>query len=111
MAYVITASCIDVKDLSCLTSCPVDCIYQGGRTVYIQPDECINCGLCETVCPVDAIYSDERLPESMQEFVAINAEFFGPNVTGWNSPRGADAQYKTKLDHPRVAAWPRKSDL
>lgn len=110
MTYVITARCIDVKDLSCLASCPVDCIYQGGRTVYIHPDECINCGLCETVCPVDAIYSDDRLPSDMEEFIAINAEFFGPNVTGWNSPRGADHHYKTTLDHPRVAAWPRKDD-
>ena len=110
MTYVITAACIDVKDLSCLTSCPVDCIYQGGRTVYIQPDECINCGLCETVCPVGAIHSDERLPPDMLEFVAVNAEFFGPDVTGWNSPRGADAQYKTTLDHPVVAAWPRQGD-
>lgn len=110
MTYVITARCIDVKDLSCLASCPVDCIYQGGRTVYIHPDECINCGLCETVCPVDAIYSDDRLPSDMDEFIAINAEFFGPNVTGWNSPRGADDNYKTNLDHPRVTTWPRKDD-
>ena len=93
MTYVITAATIDVKDLSSLTSSPVDCIYQGGRTVYIQPDECINCGLCETVCPVGAIHSDERLPADMLECVAVNAEFFGPDVTGWNSPRGADAQY------------------
>jgi ferredoxin len=46
----------------------------------------------------------------MLEFVAVNAEFFGPDVTGWNSPRGADAQYKTTLDHPVVVNWPRQGD-
>jgi ferredoxin-like protein FixX len=48
MTYVITDACIDVKDKTCLDACPVDCIYEGGRTLYIQPDECIDCGLCET---------------------------------------------------------------
>ncbi len=50
MPYVITDACIDVKDKTCLDACPVDCIYEGGRTLYIQPDECIDCGLCETAC-------------------------------------------------------------
>src|SRR4029077_4167059 len=59
MTYVITDACIDVKDKTCLDACPVDCIYEGGRTLYIQPDECIDCGLCETVCPVAAIHADD----------------------------------------------------
>ncbi len=78
MPYVITDACIDVKDKACLSACPVDCIYEGGRTLYIQPDECIDCGLCETVCPVDAIHADDRLPGELEPWLAINREFFGP---------------------------------
>ena len=60
MAYVIASTCIDVKDGACQDVCPVECIYEGGRMMYIQPDECIDCGLCLSVCPVDAIYAERR---------------------------------------------------
>ena len=106
MPYVITDSCIDVKDKSCLSACPVDCIYEGGRTRYSQPDECIDCGLCETVCPVEAIHADDRLPKELEPWLAINREFFGPEVTGWGRPNGADQRYTTDKDHPVVARWP-----
>ena len=109
MPFVIAAACIDVKDKTCLEACPVDCIYEGGRTLYIQPDECIDCGLCETVCPVDAIHADDRLPSDLTPWIAINREFFGPDVTGWGRPGGADAKLVTKFDHPVVAGWPRAS--
>ena len=58
MTYVITDLCVDVKDLTCITECPVDCIYEGERMMYINPDECIDCGACEMVCPMNAIVSD-----------------------------------------------------
>ena len=109
MPYVITDACIDVKDKTCLDACPVDCIYEGGRTLYIQPDECIDCGLCETVCPVAAIHADDRLPEELKPWIAINAEFFGPEVTGWGRPGGADVKYTTTRDHPAVVAAPKKA--
>ena len=108
MPFVVAAACIDVKDLVCLDVCPVDCIYQGGRTVYIHPMECIDCGLCESVCPVAAINADDRLPDDQKVFVDVNSEFFGPAVTGWGSPGGADDQHVTALDHPLVAVWPRR---
>ena len=78
MPYVITDACIDVKDKTCLDACPVDCIYEGGRTLYIQPDECIDCGLCETVCPVAAIHADDRLPEELKPWIAINRGVLRP---------------------------------
>ena len=106
LPYVIASACIDVKDGACLTACPVDCIYEGGRMMYIQPDECINCGLCLSVCPVMAIYTDDTLPKAETGFLAVNAQFFGSSVTGWGSPGGADADHKTALDHPTVATWP-----
>ncbi|CAO5164179.1 Ferredoxin [Frankia sp. AiPs1] len=58
MAYVITAACIDVTDRSCVAECPVDCVYEGRRKLYIHPEECIDCGACALVCPVDAIVWD-----------------------------------------------------
>ena len=84
--------------------CPVDCIYTGGRMLYIQPDECINCGVCLSVCPVAAIFEDHALPSSEAQFAVINAEFFGPAVTGWGSAGGAGPRFTTTLDHPAVAA-------
>ena len=110
MTYVITDACIDVKDKTCLDACPVDCIYEGGRTLYIHPAECIDCGLCETVCPVAAIHADDRLPEELKSWIAVNREFFSPAVTGWGTPGGADPKHTTALDHPAVAAWPKGAE-
>ncbi len=56
MAYVVTEACIGVKDVSCMTVCPVDCIYELEDRVVINPEECIDCGLCEPECPVSAIF-------------------------------------------------------
>ena len=107
MPFVIASPCIDVKDGACMDVCPVDCIYEGGRTMYIHPSECIDCGLCETVCPVAAIHADDRLPDELAPFLAVNAEFFGPTVTGWGSPGGAGPRHTSDKDHPLVAGWPR----
>lgn len=104
MAYVIASACIDVKDGACQDVCPVECIYEGGRMMYIQPDECINCGICLSVCPVEAIFDEDDLPASELEYRAINAEFFGPLVTGWGAPGGASPARVTNADHPVVAA-------
>jgi NAD-dependent dihydropyrimidine dehydrogenase PreA subunit len=58
--YVIAAACIDVMDRSCVEECPVDCIYEGERKLYINPSECIDCGACEPACPVQAISQARR---------------------------------------------------
>lgn len=110
MAYIIMDSCIDVKDGDCTTSCPVDCIYEGGRTYYIHPDECINCGLCLSVCPVDAIEWDEMVPSDKKQFIMINREFFGPEVSNLGSPGGWDKSLSTTIDHPLVSAFPRNAE-
>jgi NAD-dependent dihydropyrimidine dehydrogenase PreA subunit len=108
MPHVITAACIDVKDGACVPVCPVDCIYSGGRMLYIQPEECIDCGVCLSVCPVSAIYDDHALPPDLARFAAVNAEFFGPAVTGWGVPGGAGPKFTTDADHPEVAAHKRR---
>ena len=76
MTYVITAGCIDILDKSCIEECPVDCIYEGDRMLYIQPEECVDCGACEPVCPQEAIYHEEEVPEELSAFVAGNRDFF-----------------------------------
>ena len=76
MTYVITEPCIDVKDKTCVDECPVDCIYEGERMLYIQPDECVDCGACEPVCPVSAIFEQGMVPREWREYVAINARYF-----------------------------------
>lgn len=105
MAHVITDACVDVMDRTCVACCPVDCIYEGLRTLYIQPDECINCALCVSVCPVDAIFDEPDLPADKRGWIAVNAEFFGPQVSGLGSPGGADGR-PAGLDHPQVSALP-----
>ena len=76
VTYVIAEPCVDVKDKSCREECPVDCIYDGTRMLYIQPDECVDCGACEPVCPVEAIYYEDDVPGQWQGYKKINTEFF-----------------------------------
>ena len=78
MTYVITETCIDVKDSSCVEVCPVDCILAqpDDRMLFIQAEECIDCGACVDVCPVDAIYAEEDLPKELVHYTALNALHF-----------------------------------
>ena len=80
MPYVITETCIDVKDKACVEVCPVDCIHpidgEGEPLLYIDPDECIDCGACEPECPVEAIFAEEDMPDGQDRFVEINAKYF-----------------------------------
>jgi NAD-dependent dihydropyrimidine dehydrogenase PreA subunit len=78
MTYVIGETCIDVKDKSCVEVCPVDCIIGADedRMLFIDPQECIDCGACVDPCPVDAIYAEEDLPAEWTEYTAINKLYF-----------------------------------
>ena len=76
MTYVIAQPCVDVKDKACIEECPVDCIYEGERTLYIHPDECVDCGACEPACPVQAIFPQDLVPEKWQHFIQINADWY-----------------------------------
>jgi NAD-dependent dihydropyrimidine dehydrogenase PreA subunit len=84
VTYIITQSCVDVLDKTCIDECPVDCIYEGERMLYIQPDECVDCGACEPVCPVEAIYFEDDLPRESKDYHKVNVEFF----THLGSPGG-----------------------
>ena len=74
MTFVVTENCIRCKYMDCVEVCPVDCFHEGPNYLVINPDECIDCSLCEPECPANAIYAEEDLPHSMQNFTALNAE-------------------------------------
>jgi ferredoxin len=76
MPYVIAEPCIGVKDKSCVAVCPVDCIHEGEDQLFIDPSECIDCGLCEPECPVDAIFMADELPAQWKEYAQKNADFY-----------------------------------
>ncbi|MAV31262.1 MAG: ferredoxin [Cycloclasticus sp.] len=74
MTFVVTESCIKCKYTDCVDVCPVDCFHEGPNFLVIDPDECIDCTLCEPECPVEAIYSEDELPEGQEQFIKLNAE-------------------------------------
>ena len=79
MTYVITEPCIDVLDRACVEVCPVDCIHEEegmDRKLYIDPDECIDCGACEPVCPVTAIFAEDDVPDQYKEYTELDAKWF-----------------------------------
>ena len=110
MTYVIGKPCVDVKDRACVDECPVDCIYEGERSLYIHPTECVDCGACETVCPVEAIYYEDDLPEDEIPYLADNAAFFTDTLPGRDeplgSPGGAGKLGPVGVDTPLVRELP-----
>ncbi len=102
MTYVIAQPCVDLKDRACVEECPVDCIYEGERMLYIHPDECVDCGACEPVCPVEAIFYEDDIPDEWRAYTEANAEFFDDI----GSPGGAAKLGVIDRDHPVVAALP-----
>ena len=84
MAYVIAQPCIGVKDTACLTVCPIDCIhptpdeadFDKHDQLFIDPEPCIDCGLCALECPVQAIFQDQDLPAEWSSFLEKNAAHF-----------------------------------
>ena len=74
MTFVITENCIKCKYTDCVDVCPVDCFHEGPNFLVIDPDECIDCTLCEPECPANAIFSEDEVPENQQEFIQPNAE-------------------------------------
>lgn len=74
MAHVVTEFCTDCKYTDCVAVCPVDCFHEAPRTLYIDPEVCIDCMLCVPECPVDAIFQDIDVPAELQSYIALNAE-------------------------------------
>ncbi len=74
MTFVVTEKCIKCKYTDCVEVCPVDCFHEGPNFLVIDPEECIDCTLCEPECPVQAIFAEDDVPEGQEKFTALNAE-------------------------------------
>ena len=74
MTFVVTESCIKCKYMDCVEVCPVDCFHEGPNMLVIDPEECIDCTLCEPECPVDAIFADDEVPEGQEQFLKLNED-------------------------------------
>jgi len=110
MVHVITNSCIDCLHRTCVKECPVDCIYEGARALYIHPGECIDCGACVPACPEEAIFHEEDLSEAASPHLKDNKDFFTITHPGrsepLHSPGGAKSVGPIKADAPLVASYP-----
>lgn len=86
MTYVVTEACIKCKYMDCVEICPVDCFYEGENMLVINPQECIDCGVCQPECPIDAILPDTE--PGMEQWVEINAQYAAlwPNITIKKTP-------------------------
>jgi Fe-S-cluster-containing hydrogenase component 2 len=108
MPHVIAEACIDCVHRLCTKECPVDCIYEGDRSLYIQPDECIDCSACVPVCPEEAIFHEDDLPEPLLRHRKDNGDFFALVLPGRaepvGSPGGAKRAGRVGFDTPLVAS-------
>jgi len=86
MTYVVTDACIKCKLTDCVEVCPVDCFYEGENMLVIDPEKCIDCGVCQPECPLEAISSDKE--NGMEKWVELNAQYakVWPNITGKKDP-------------------------
>ena len=92
MTYVVTDACIKCKYMDCVEVCPVDCFYEGTNMLVINPDECIDCGVCEPECPAEAILPDTE--DNLEKWIELNAKYgeIWPNITiKGESPPDADS--------------------
>ena len=98
MTYVVDEGCIKCKHMDCVDVCPVDCFYEGENMLVINPEECIDCGVCEPECPVDAIISDTEDKDG--KWLKINTEFSNewPNITLKKDPPVDAEKYENADD-------------
>jgi ferredoxin len=74
MTFVVTDNCRKCRFTDCVAVCPVDCFHADEDMLYIDPEECIDCGACVPECPVEAIFDETQLPEGQEQWIATNAE-------------------------------------
>ena len=97
MTFVVTSNCQKCKFTDCVAVCPVECFHEGEDMLYIDPDECIDCGACVPECPVEAIYDESEGPEDQLDWIKLNAEKAPdlPPITETQTPmEGAEERRK-----------------
>ena len=82
MTYVVSDSCIRCKYTDCVEVCPVDCFHEGPNFLVIDPEECIDCSLCEPECPVEAIFEESEVPDEWNKYIKVNYDWFGREYSG-----------------------------
>ena len=101
MTYIVNEKCIKCKLMDCVEICPVDCFYEGENMLVINPDECIDCGVCEPECPIEAIVADnnENL-EDKEKWLLLNKKFSAlwPNITKKKDPMHDHEKFKDLKD-------------
>lgn len=100
MTHVVTSACIQCKYTDCVAVCPVDCFHEGPNFLVIDPEVCIDCGVCIAECPVDAIVEEADLAPDQIEFLAINAELSKtwPVISASQEPLPDADEWANKLD-------------
>lgn len=100
MTFVVTDNCIRCKYTDCVEVCPVDCFHEGPNFLAIDPDECIDCSLCEPECPAQAIFAEEDVPADQQHFIQLNADLCAdwPVITQQIDPLPDAAEWDGKPD-------------
>jgi len=100
MAFIVTEACIKCKYTDCVDVCPVACFHEGENMLAIDPDECIDCGVCVDECPVSAIYSEDEVPEDQKDFIELNAKLAAqwPVIEEGKDPLPSADEYKDVKD-------------
>ena len=100
MTFVVTENCIKCKYTDCVEVCPVDCFHEGPNFLVIDPEECIDCTLCEPECPAEAIFPEDDLPDGQEIYIKLNADLSlewpvitemkdpPPDATEWDGKTG-----------------------
>jgi len=98
MSYIVTENCIKCKYTDCVEVCPVDCFYEGENFLVINPDECIDCGVCEPECPAHAIVpdSDSKADAWTERNAALSKSW--PNITRKLAPAADADEWNGKPD-------------
>ncbi len=102
MAYVVTENCVKCKFMDCVEVCPVDCFYEGENFLVINPDECIDCGVCEPECPAEAILPDSD--DRTKDWLDINKQYATswPNITRKGTPPADAEEWKDRPDKKKL---------
>ena len=99
MTFIVIDNCKDCRFTDCVAVCPVDCFHSDNDMLYIDPEECIDCGACVPEWPGEAIYEESQVPEDKVEWIAINAEKAPklPVINETGDPLPTAEERKTKL--------------